>query len=186
MRRNFWFFGSQITSLEVCARGRARAFRGLLRCGARRREHRPGYYTNLHERDDFKAYRLEYLHANRELGWRTAMWVQLTVDEYRGKVKTDERLQVEMPFFSWREDGEASECERSEATHVEMHCDDFEEASWRDRIKASVRWAHATTCTRGHEKGVCRCGKEVIRCGQDKSIFKANVLPRGFWEILGG
>ena len=32
---------------------------------------------------------------------------------------------------------------------------------------------------------MCRCGKRVVRCGQDESIFKANAVPRGFWAILG-
>ena len=26
---------------------------------------------------------------------------------------------------------------------------------------------------------------QVVRCGQDESIFKANAIPRGFWAIHG-
>jgi hypothetical protein len=65
---------------------RTTAYLWMLRCGARRSKGGKGYYTDLHERDDVKAYRVEYLHANRELGWRTAMWIQLTLEEYEREV----------------------------------------------------------------------------------------------------
>jgi len=41
------------------------AYAWMDRCSARRRVHRDGYYTDLHERDDVKAYRVQYLYANR-------------------------------------------------------------------------------------------------------------------------
>lgn len=43
----------------------------------------------------------------------------------------------------------------------------------------------ARSCTRGHDPAVCKYKKQIIRCGQDESIFKANALPRGGWNIDG-
>jgi len=84
------------------------AYAWMLRCGAKRSKGGKGYYTDLHERDDVKAYRVVYLHANWELNWRTAIWIQLTQEEYEREVTADEKMQVEKPFFFAVDPGEIS------------------------------------------------------------------------------
>ena len=50
--------------------GATTAHNWMLRAGASREWYRQGYYTDVHEREDVIAMRIEYLKMNRELGWR--------------------------------------------------------------------------------------------------------------------
>jgi len=106
------------------------------------------------------------------------MWIHLTLEEYEREVTADEKMEVEKPFFfELDEEGKfLGERARSEVTHVEVHCDEFQETEWRDSATTSVLWDRATQCARGHDKSMCRCGTRVVRCRQDESIFKANAV----------
>ena len=165
---------------------RETARRWMERCGAVYETRRAGYYTDLHEREDVVKMRLEYLHVNRELGWRTATWFQLEIDAYIRirEAQGDAWRDVEKPFFFVHaDDGTAQETGEADATHVEIHVDQFEDPRRRDDATTSVRWVKGKPCTWGHVPERCLCHREIMRCGQDESIFKANALPRRCWVI---
>ena len=62
-------------SYKIC-RDTARVW--MKRAGALRGWYKPGYYTDVHEREDVILDRIEYLKLNRHLAWRTALWVVMT------------------------------------------------------------------------------------------------------------
>ena len=167
---------------------RETARRWMLRCGAVYTRRKAGYYTDLHEREDVVQMRLDYLHVNRDLGWRTALWVQLEIGVYARmrEAHGDAWRDVEKPFFFvYTDDGAARETAEADATHVEIHVDQYEDTRQRDSAKPSVRWDKDAPCKWGHVPDRCLCHREIVRCGQDESIFKANALPRRCWIIAG-
>ena len=167
---------------------RETARRWMIRCGAVFTRRKAGYYTDLHEREDVVQMRLDYLHVNHDLGWRTALWVQLEIGVYARmrEAHRDAWRDVEKPFFFvYTDDGAARETAEADATHVEIHVDQYKDTRQRDSAKPSVRWDKDAPCKWGHVPDRCLCHREIVRCGQDESIFKANALPRRCWIIAG-
>ena len=180
--------GSSFTISKSTAHG------WMVRCGAKRQPHKKGYYTDVHEREDVIADRIEYLKVNQDLNWRTSMWVVLTSGEFERlhAEKEDEQdaSWAEKPFFFMRDDCQVvHEVGPDTATHVEIHVDQLEDTAARDKATVSVRWTPPPRakerCAWGHDAQKCRCHMNIIRCGQDESIFKAYALPRGEWVICG-
>ena len=160
----------------------------MKKCGAKRVWHKPSFYTDMHERDDVKAYRREYLARSAELDLRTPVWLTFEIDQYNDMREKEKSFEdVEHPFFYTKEDDVVVPVDSKEdATHVEVHCDQFENTKMRDAAKISVRWkppAGNVSCDLHH--GRCLCHLPIMRCGQDESIFKAFALPRGEWVICG-
>ena len=165
---------------------RSTAHAWMKKCGAERVWHKPSFYTDMHERDDVNAYRREYLARSAELDLRTPVWLTFGIDQYNDMREKESFKDVEAPFFYRKEGDVVLEAEIESASHVEVHCDQFENTKLRDSAKTSVRWkppAGNVSCDLHH--GRCLCHRPIMRCGQDESIFKAFALPRGEWVICG-
>jgi len=173
---------------------RSTAHSWLVACGARWiQEAKMSYYTDMHERPDVIDDRIKYLIKNYNIMFRTAVWIVISIEKYN-KLSSDENWEdCEQPYFFKRiEQDDASsvveEVPKEEATHVEVHCDQFDDTNCRDRAKVSVRWKpqienKSGTCEFRHPKGTCKCHFPVMRTGQDESIFKQNSLLRGEWQF---
>jgi len=192
---------------------RTTAWKWMGRCGANREWHKQGAYTDVHEDEETKAFRKEYLVTNAELQLREPTWVRMPKDVYeeykaactaaikaRGGVGHD---------YEWKpvEPGTPHAYKHGDVEMVELHVDDFEDTEgrfWAERT-VSVRFEDPTlprqpsrrvvvrdigrnplsACKFGHsgDVGTCKCHLPIYRLGHDEAVFKAFALPKGVWVI---